>query len=106
MKTSLVWFRNDLRVHDNEALYRAAEYDRVLPVYCFDPRQFGKTSFGFKKTGPHRTRFLIESVLNLRENLQKSGGTLLIRIGKPEEIVPQLVEKYKIDTLFYHSEDA
>lgn len=42
----------------------------------------------------------------MRENLQKSGGDLLIRIGKPEEIVPELVAKYKIDTLFYHSEDA
>jgi len=38
----MVWFRNDLRVHDNEALF-AANHDgvAVLPVYCFDPRDYG-----------------------------------------------------------------
>lgn len=41
----MVWFRNDLRVHDNEAL-SAANKDgaAVLPVYCFDPRDFGTPS--------------------------------------------------------------
>lgn len=48
----LVWFRSDLRVHDNPALTHALEEaGTVVPVYCFDPRQFGKTSFGFEKTG-------------------------------------------------------
>lgn len=48
----MVWFRSDLRVHDNPALTHALEEaGTVVPVYCFDPRQFGKTSFGFEKTG-------------------------------------------------------
>lgn len=51
----LVWFRSDLRVHDNPALTHALEEaGTVVPVYCFDPRQFGKTSFGFEKTGTCR----------------------------------------------------
>lgn len=51
----LVWFRSDLRVHDNPALTHALEEaGTVVPVYCFDPRQFGKTSFGFEKTGTWR----------------------------------------------------
>lgn len=49
MKRTLVWFRNDLRIHDNEALAEAFEEGKVLPVYIFDERQFGETSFGFKK---------------------------------------------------------
>lgn len=38
MKRSLLLFRNDLCTHDNEALKLAAEYDELIPVYCFEPR--------------------------------------------------------------------
>lgn len=50
---AIVWFRNDLRVLDNEALYKAwISSEAVLPVYCVDPRLFGSTCyFGFPKTG-------------------------------------------------------
>ena len=50
---AIVWFRNDLRVLDNEALYKAwLSSQQVLPVYCVDPRLFGSTYyFGFPKTG-------------------------------------------------------
>ena len=50
---AIVWFRNDLRVLDNEALYKAwISSKEVLPVYCIDPRIFGTTYyFGFPKTG-------------------------------------------------------
>lgn len=51
--TAIVWFRNDLRVLDNEALYKAwLSSETVLPVYCVDPRLFATTyHFGFPKTG-------------------------------------------------------
>lgn len=50
---AIVWFRNDLRLLDNEALYKAwISSEAVLPVYCVDPRLFGSTCyFGFPKTG-------------------------------------------------------
>lgn len=51
---AIVWFRNDLRVLDNESLFRAwVTSEAVLPVYCVDPRTFGGTThcFGFPKTG-------------------------------------------------------
>lgn len=51
--TAIVWFRNDLRVLDNEALYKAwLSSQTLLPVYCIDPRLFATTyHFGFPKTG-------------------------------------------------------
>jgi deoxyribodipyrimidine photo-lyase len=51
--TAIVWFRNDLRVLDNEALYKAwISSQTLLPVYCIDPRLFATTHyFGFPKTG-------------------------------------------------------
>ena len=35
MKT-IVWFRNDLRLRDNPALFRAAEQGEVIPVFILD----------------------------------------------------------------------
>lgn len=51
--TAIVWFRNDLRILDNEVLYKAwISSHMVLPVYCVDPRLFQTTHyFGFPKTG-------------------------------------------------------
>jgi deoxyribodipyrimidine photo-lyase len=101
----LLWFRSDLRLDDHPALSAALEEgSSVLPVYCFDPRQFGKTSFGFEKTGRYRAKFLIESVADLRKALKKKGNNLLIRIGKPEDVIPDLCRKYEIKKVFYHQE--
>lgn len=51
---SIVWFRNDLRILDNEALFNAwISSSSILPVYCFDPRIFSSDThlFSFPKTG-------------------------------------------------------
>ena len=86
----VVWYRNDLRVHDHEPLWKASQKTtNVFPVYIFDPRQFEELSLGFAKTGWFRTQFLIESVQNLRKNLQSISSGLIVRVGKPEEILPQ-----------------
>ena len=42
-KTSIVWFRQDLRLHDNPALLEAAQNGKILPIYILDdcaPRPF------------------------------------------------------------------
>lgn len=101
-----MWFRNDLRIHDNEALFESLQdHDRVIAVYIFDPRVFlGTTSFGFSKTGHHRAKFLIESVDNLRTNFRKKGGNLYVYQGKVEEVLPQLAEKHDAATVFCNRE--
>ena len=57
---AIVWFRNDLRLHDNEALTEALKHaDEIIPVYVFDERIFGgKTRYGFPKTGVFRANFV------------------------------------------------
>ncbi|NBC04960.1 MAG: cryptochrome DASH, partial [Bacteroidetes bacterium] len=103
MKT-LIWYRNDLRIEDHEPLVRASDEGQVVALYCFDPRQFKELNYGFSKTESIRAQFLIESIQTLREKLREMEGDLLIRIGKPEDIIPDLVDKFKIDQLFYHAE--
>lgn len=103
---SLIWFRNDLRLHDNEALHIALENaETLLPVYIFDPRQFEATGeAGFPKTGPYRLQFLLDSLRDLRASLQAKGSDLIILKGKPEELIPELCKKHDIGLVSYHEE--
>lgn len=92
-KTGIVWFRNDLRVRDQEALFRACEQcETVIGVYCFDARSFGTTQFDFPKSGRFRAQFLIESVTALRKQLESIGIPLLIRQTSPEIVIPELTQ--------------
>ncbi|GBG67780.1 hypothetical protein CBR_g905 [Chara braunii] len=104
--TSIVWFRNDLRVHDNEALLRAwQDSDAILPVFCFDPRLFKKTfSFGLPKTGEIRAQFLLESVEDLQRTLESQGSVLVVRHGKPEDIIPGIVRASGAHTVYGQKE--
>jgi deoxyribodipyrimidine photo-lyase len=107
VKRAIVWFRNDLRLHDNEALNDALQSaDEVLLAFVFDERIFkGKTSLGFAKTGQHRARFIIESATALRALLrQKYGGELFIAVGKPEEIIFKLANRIKSSWVFCNRE--
>ncbi|MGC1306554.1 MAG: DASH family cryptochrome [Phormidesmis sp.] len=101
----LLWLRNDLRLHDHEPLHRALEKKtQIIPLYCFDPRHFGKTQFGFAKTGAYRAQFLLETVADLRQSLQNRGSDLVIRCGQPEAEIPALVAALKIDAVYWHEE--
>jgi len=106
-KTILVWFRKDLRIHDNEILTEAVRKgDFIIPVYCFDPRQFEITPHNTLKTGFFRAEFLLQSVADLRQSFRNAGGDLIIRQGKPEEILPELVSQYDVHEVYHHREVA
>jgi deoxyribodipyrimidine photo-lyase len=106
-KKILVWFRNDLRLHDNEMLVEAiAKSDSILPVYFFDPIHFQYITNEDIQSGSSRVQFLIESVAALRESLKKIGGNLLVVNGSPEDHMPALVEQYEIAEVYHHREVA
>ncbi len=106
LKRIVVWFRQDLRLHDNEALHYALERcDEIVPVYVFDERQFfDKTSFGFSKTDKYRTQFIIESVLDLKKSLQAIGSNLIIRIGKPEDEIYEIAKEVQASWVYCNRE--
>jgi len=105
-KRGIVWFRQDLRLHDNEALTEALKtVDEVIPVFVFDERMFlGKTSYNFPKTGKFRAHFVIESIHDLRDSLQKLGSNLIVRIGKPEEVIFDIAKQVKSSWVFCNRE--
>ncbi len=103
---AIVWFRNDLRIHDNEALTEALNRaETVIPVYVFDERIFfAENSIGLRKTEKFRANFIIESVADLRKNIMSRGGRLIVRIGKPEDILYDLARKYQSSWVYCNRE--
>ena len=105
-KRVLVWFRQDLRVHDNEALTDALRAgDEVILAYIFDKRIFqGKTRFGFPKTGFFRQKFIVDSVVELRRIIRSMGSELIVRVGYPEEELYRLAAHYHTSWVFCNRE--
>lgn len=107
MSTSIVWFKTDLRIHDNETLCKAIEKGLpIIPVYCFNEDDFKQTNFGFYKTGGYRLKFLLESLENLQQQLQKIGSNLLIVKGKPEDELFKVASTYQSKFVFAKKEVA
>ena len=106
MKRSIVWFRNDLRIHDNEALIDAIKQnDQVIPVYIFDDRVFrSKSRFGFPKTNKFRCQFIIDAIKDLRCQLQKLGSDLVVRQGSSEDVISDIASEYKTSYVYCNRE--
>jgi deoxyribodipyrimidine photo-lyase len=103
----VVWLRNDLRLADHEPIIRAVESGAaVLPVYCLDPRQFSTLPSGVPKTGAFRARFLLEALTDLRAACRERGGELVVRSGRPEDVLPALVREVGATRVLCHAEVA
>jgi len=109
LDTTLWWLRRDCRLHDNPALVAAADADRLLPVYVFDPDHYGTAEYGgtdpfiYEKTGGRRTRFRIESVADLRSRLRDRGSDLVVRTGDPASVLSTLADRVDADAVHVHT---
>ncbi len=104
MPHSVVWFRNDLRVHDQEPLTRACRSATengggVVFVFVVDPVWFGKTRFGFGRTSPFRAKFLRESLVDLDRSLRRLGGKLLIAYGPTESCLSSIADNISPESI-------
>ena len=97
-KATVVWLRDELRVHDNALLAEAAKRGApVLPVFCLDPRVFdaaAKSDLGSaQKTGARRAKFVLESLEDLRGSLKDLGSGLVVRRGSPQQVLADICEE-------------
>jgi deoxyribodipyrimidine photo-lyase len=84
--TAIVQFNRDLRIHDHPALRAATvSADRVVPLFVFDD---GILRGPF--ASPNRIRLLVESVHDLRAELEDRGATLFVRRGDPAHEVMRI----------------
>ena len=105
MKTALVWFRNDLRIHDHEPLSKALkDADQVICFYCFDSNYWREDKFGHLKCNGFRTQFLRESVSGLSDALKALGGKLTVRSGNTAEALYNLYQECPFDAVYFTDE--
>ena len=81
---AVVWFRRDLRLHDNPAWATATEHvDRIVALYVLDPVLLAAA-------GDPRRHQLLAHLHGLDQSLQSRGGRLLVLRGDPTELVPHV----------------
>jgi deoxyribodipyrimidine photo-lyase len=78
MNTALVWFRQDLRLMDNPALWAALQTcERVIPVYVHTPEEAGSWA-----PAAASNWWLHQSLAALDEGLHRRGSRLVIHRGE------------------------
>jgi len=102
--TALVWFRNDLRIDDNQSLYDATtKHDKVIGLVLIPDFWLKETAFGFKKMEVFRARFLIETIEDLRQELKTLNIPLIVKVDDGTSL-KQLCDQYQITDLYMQEE--
>ncbi len=100
MKTSIYWFRNDLRLYDQPVLC-GIQSKELLPVYVIDERELQSHKFlGFKRMGSRRAHFLIESLKDLKSSLKALGSDLLVVVGNPAKVLTDVAQQIGATRIF------
>jgi deoxyribodipyrimidine photo-lyase len=93
---NLCWLRRDLRLFDHAALSEALAEAETYLLFIFDEHILHH----LKNKNDQRVSFIYQSLQELEKALQKKGSSLLIRHGKPEDIIPQVVKELQISKVF------
>lgn len=95
----IVWFKRDLRLHDNEALTRAAERGPVIPLYILEPELWQQPDMSARQYA-----FLGDCLHELDSQLTRLGQRLIIRVGDAVTVLEQFKHRYPTLTLWSHQE--
>ncbi|XVN41562.1 MAG: deoxyribodipyrimidine photo-lyase [Rickettsia endosymbiont of Argas persicus] len=96
-KTSIVWLRRNLRLHDNKSFVAALRNsDKVLPIFIFDITILER----FKNSHDRRLSFLASTLCLINDELKKLEGELLVFHGDPLKIIPKLARILKIENIY------
>lgn len=94
---TLLCFSNDLRLHDNMAVYEANRQAKgLLCLYCIDPDWFKKDNLGLYAIGTHRWQFLQESLSALDVALRAVGQRLVVAYGKRTDVISDFLTRMPI----------
>lgn len=102
---SLVWFRNNMRVEDNSSLTKAInESDNVIGFINIDPKIFISTKYGFKKTEKYRAKFLLETISDLKSQLEILNISLIITHRDFGQSINEIIDQYGITNIYTQTE--
>lgn len=94
---TIFWFRRDLRLHDNAALYYALrENENVLPIFIFDKYILEK----LEDKSDRRVDFIHQSLQKINEELITFQSSLHVWHSTPIEVYKQLLKTYSIKSVY------
>ena len=94
---NIMWFRRDLRLHDNAALYHALKSnDPVIPIFIFDKNILDQLEDKMDR----RVAFIHSAISEMEQQLVNLNSSMEVFYGQPIEIFKQLLEKYSIENVF------
>lgn len=95
MSSCILWFRQDLRLHDNSALIEAlSKHDKVYPVFILDHKNADKWG-----AGGARKVWLHHSLDSLNTDL---NGKMRFFVGNASEIIPQIAQDLEISAVYWN----
>lgn len=95
-KSSLVWFRRDLRCYDHAALSMALQQSQQVHC-CF---VFDTTILEHLPENDRRVAFIHASLVELKQQLISLGGDLWVLHGNPQSLIPQLAQQLQVDAVY------
>lgn len=96
VRTAIVLFTRDLRVHDHPALTAACEAaERVVPLFVLDDAVLARPI-----ASPNKLAFLGGSLADLDRSLRQRGSALVIRRGDTGREVARVAEEIRADALY------
>ncbi len=94
---NIVWFRRDLRLTDNAALYYALkESTPVLPIFIFDKNILDD----LEDKSDKRVEFIYNALQEMQTQLKELGSTLEVLYATPIDAFSELLEKYIIENVY------
>jgi deoxyribodipyrimidine photo-lyase len=94
----IVWFRRDLRLHDQPALTAACEAcSEVIPLFVFDEPLLQSHVFGSACVN-----FMLGCLQDLASSLSKGGLALQWRRGEPVEEVVEAAREWQADVVYWN----
>ena len=95
-KISIFWFRRDLRLHDNKALFHALQSEeKILPIFIFDIDILKKIP-----KDDARISFIYSELKAMNMHLEAYGTEIKMFHGNPKEVFKSLMKNYTIVKVF------
>ncbi|CAM1334702.1 cryptochrome/photolyase family protein [Tenacibaculum aestuariivivum] len=95
-KVAIFWFRRDLRLEDNVALFNALNSsNKVLPIFIFDEEILDKLP-----ENDARVSFIYQTLEQLDTDLKAVGSSLLIKKGNPLEVLKTITSEFDISAVY------
>ena len=96
-KTSIFWFRRDLRLDDNIGLSEALKSDeKVIPIFIFDRDILDHLEDQYDR----RVDYIHQALEKINQELKEFGSSLLTFHGKPLDVFKQLEKDFEIKSVF------